>query len=227
MRPLAEHRTHRLPRRGHRAEENEDAAAGPRALRGAVRAAVADGATESAFAGVWAGALAEAWVRHGRTAGALEAARAGLAEHVAARAPSLAWYAAAKTEEGAFATLLGLEIRQDGGWRAEAVGDACLFLLREGGTLLAWPIADPEAFSNRPALLGSRTGAPEAEEAAGRWERGDRFLLATDALAAHLLRHGPAAALGLDAEAFAAFVEDARERGMKNDDVTLVEMRVA
>lgn len=224
MRLVAEHRTHRLPKRGHRADENEDAAAGPAERRGAARAAVADGATESAFAGVWAQALAEAWVKYGQMAAAVEAARSALAAHVAERTPSLAWYAAAKVEEGAFATLLGLEVRRDGGWSAEAIGDTCLFQLRGDETVLTWPFSDPDAFSNRPALLGSQIETPTPEKASGRWEAGDRFLLGTDALAAFLLRHGPAATLDLGADAFAAFVEDARERGMRNDDVTLVEI---
>src|SRR5256885_10366862 len=55
-------REFRLPRRGHRAEECEDACAGA-PERG--RFAVADGATESFQGGLWARLLVEDFVRSG------------------------------------------------------------------------------------------------------------------------------------------------------------------
>ena len=57
---VAHTRTHSLPKHGHTAEEYEDATAEPVAAGdGTVRVAVADGATESAFAGAWARTLVE------------------------------------------------------------------------------------------------------------------------------------------------------------------------
>jgi len=226
MRPLAAWRTHALPKRGHREEEYEDAAAGPVAVPGGARAAVTDGATESAFSGEWARALAEAAARL-PLAEAVEEARAAVAN---ARTPpeGLPWYAALKAEEGAHATALALTVRADGTWAAEAVGDAALLHLRGGRLLFAWPLADPAAYGSHPALLSSLADAPlpPIEAASGAWERGDRLLLATDALAAFLLAHDAAAACGHSAEMFARWVEDARGRGLRNDDVTIVELEV-
>jgi hypothetical protein len=51
---------------------------------------------------------------------------------------------------------------------------------------------------------------------------GDVLVLATDALAAHVLRTGDAGPLGPDEEGFAAWVERARGEGLRNDDVTRV-----
>ncbi|MDX1530537.1 MAG: protein phosphatase 2C domain-containing protein [Rhodothermales bacterium] len=223
---LAPTQTHALPKAGHRPEEYEDAAAGPVTRSGAVYAAVADGATESAFAGAWAQALAEAWVEEGAVDVAVRRARAAFNRRVEARTPALAWYAEAKVAEGAHATLLGVAVERDGQYRATAVGDCCLFHLREDGLHRAWPLDAPGAFSNVPALLSSRADAttPDQESTGGRVEPGDRLLLATDALAAYLLGADPTAAVGLDADAVAAFVERARRDGMKNDDVTLVEL---
>ena len=65
------------------------------------------------------------------------------------------------------------------------------------------------------------------EAAFGTWQAGDAFALTTDALAAHLLHTDPAAVLDVnDADAFAVFVADARAGGMRNDDVTLLRLRL-
>lgn len=221
-----------LPKAGSSEAEYEDAFA--RSADGVrpFRAAVADGATESAFAGVWARVLAEgAVVEDGadeKTLGAqLPAWQAQWAATIESRAEALPWYAAAKAEEGAFAALLGLSLEEDGHWQAAAVGDCCLFHLRGADVLTAWPVETPEAFGNRPALLPSRTGhaVPPVETRTGRFATGDTFLLATDALAAWTMRAGPdeARAAAEDAEAFAGTVERAREDGtLRNDDVTLL-----
>lgn len=229
---LSDVHTHWLPKDGHTADEYEDASAQPvRAPDGTIRAAVADGATESAFAGAWARTLVEEFVNADVTVPetfdeSLHRTRRVFGQRIAEHATELPWYAATKAEEGAFAAFLGLVLYPNGAWRGVAVGDCCLFQLREGEVLEAWPIDDPDAFGNRPDLLGSRLdmGHPEAEMTSAQWTPGDHFLLVSDALAAYLLRHDPAAASDLDAQAFEAFVAAAREDGMRNDDVTLVEL---
>jgi hypothetical protein len=229
---LSDARTHSLPKHGHTAEEYEDATAPPsRAPDGTVRAALADGATESAFAGAWARTLVEEFVGADVTvprtfAESIHQTRRVFGRRIAEHATDLPWYAATKAEEGAFAAFLGLVLYPNGAWRGVAVGDCCLFQIREGVTLEAWPLDDPADFGNRPDLLGSRLDVshPEAEATSAQWTPGDHFLLVSDALAAYLLAHDPAAALGLDAPAFEAFVAAAREGGMRNDDVTLLEL---
>jgi hypothetical protein len=222
MRPAT--RIHALPKHGH--ERSEDAAHGPVASGGAARLAIADGATESAYAGDWARLLVRA-ACEAPLAEAVEAARAAFVEAAAGRSAALSWYAEAKAAEGAFATILALTIEEGGRWSAEAVGDCVLFQLRGGALHLAWPITDPAEFGDRPALIASGADhpIPDILQTKGEWRRGDAFLLATDALAAFLLQHDPLAAAGLEANQFAAFITDARQRGMRNDDVTLVEVR--
>src|SRR4051812_17832075 len=118
-----------LPKRGNAENEYEDAwAADP--TRG--RFAVADGASETSFAGRWAQLLTEAFLEAERPTG-VAAWLAGPRERWEAEVMGLElpWYAELKREQGAFATLLGVGVRlpaqgRPGKWRAVAVGDSCL-----------------------------------------------------------------------------------------------------
>jgi len=229
---LSDVRTHWLPKQGHSADEYEDATAQPVvAPDGTIRAAVADGATESAFAGAWARTLVEEFVGADVTvpetfSESIHRTRRVFGGRIAEHATDLPWYAAAKAEQGAFAAFVGLVLYPNGAWRAVAVGDCCLFQIRDGEVMEAWPIADADEFGNRPDLLGSRldVSQPEAQMTSSQWGPGDRFLLVSDALAAYLLGSDPAAAVGLDASGFASLIEGARKDGLRNDDVTLVEL---
>ena len=233
------------PKAGHASDEYEDAAA-VAADAWPVRAAVADGATESAFARRWAeqvahGAVADAIATPEALHKALPAWRAAWQAEVDARADALPWYAAAKAADGAFATLLTCTLHADGTWHALSIGDCGLFQVRSGEAVIAWPLAEADAFHNRPDLLSSRptsdtSGAPDTppvqtppvQTQTGTWTPGDAFVLATDAVAAWLLRTGPDAALTLTPDAFADAVASARASGtLRNDDATLVRLHLA
>ncbi len=223
-RPLASCRALYLPRRGNAADEYEDAFTSDLA---AGRFAVADGASESSFAGLWARLLVEGFVHP--TPGWLAAARQAWAARVDGQ--PLPWYAEAKRDDGAFATFVGLVIA-DGRWHAMAVGDACLFHTRGDRLLAAFPLGRSSDFGNRPRLIGSRPPANPANEAhtegGGEWEAGDHFLLMTDALAQWFLRRHeangrPWEELNLEDTAFAEWVSERRRRGeLRNDDVTVM-----
>lgn len=226
-----------LPKRGHRPDEYEDAAVGD---GGRGRFAITDGATESAFAGDWARLLAEAFVREPaferRWDDWLPAVRTRWLEAVGAR--ELPWYLEEKLAQGAFATLLGLELSAASGgwdWRAMAVGDCCLFHVRGVETVSTFPMDDSAAFNASPELLGSRpTPAPKDHRARGKVRPGDRIVLATDALAQWLLRRDEqrrsawpellAMLQGIDADAaFKQMVDAAWEtKELRIDDVTLL-----
>jgi hypothetical protein len=228
-----------VPRRGHRAEEYEDAHA---ADAEAGRFAVADGASETSFAGQWARLLAEGFV--GAEAREPDEWVAQLRERWKGEVDELPlpWYAEAKREEGAYATFLGLELggaaeEGDGTWWAVAVGDACLFQVRDDQLLYAFPLECSGDFDNRPGLLCSRPGKDGGEQlvAEGDWLPGDVFFLMTDALACWFLREceegrypwddltGFAGETAL--EDFARRIEALREcEGLKNDDVTLIQV---
>jgi hypothetical protein len=221
--PVPHCRALTVPKRGHSANEFEDAfAADPEAGR----FAVADGASESSFAGLWARLLVDGFARP--VPGWLQAARRDWAARVDGRA--LPWYAEEKRDAGAFATLLGLVVA-DGRWHALAVGDTCLFQVRGDRLIEMFPLRRSQEFSNRPALIGSRSGGDAHVEGRGSWEPDDRFLLMTDALAHWFLRRHEAgdrpwqefSRLSSTGDAFADWVEDQRHRdGLRNDDVTLV-----
>jgi hypothetical protein len=227
----------RLAKDGHSPEEYEDAFAAAEC-----RFAVADGASEASFAGDWARLLAEGFVAaEGKPWQGLDWLRP-LRQRWAAAVDgrALPWYAETKREAGAYATLLGLALQPSAGknpgtWQALAVGDSCLFHTRGGRVLAAFPLERSTAFGSQPPLLGSRPGAqePQSEQARGRYRRGDRFLLMTDALAQWFLAEDeqgacPAEEVGgllaaADPEAaFADWVGGRRGKGLRNDDVTLL-----
>jgi hypothetical protein len=235
-------RTFALPKRGHKADEYEDAYA---AAPAAGRFAVADGASESSFAGLWARLLVEGFTRRIKQAmdGThwLECAQQHWADEVDGL--ELPWYAEEKREQGAFATFLGLSIKRGekggGRWKALAIGDSCLFQVRKDRLVAAFPLNRSADFGNQPALLGSRPGPGQARSNQqkiewGTWQPGDRLFLMTDALAQWFLRRHEtngqpwqllARRLG-DEKAHAAltaYVDELRDRdGLRNDDVTLL-----
>lgn len=220
-------------------QEYEDAAWPPRSGCVATplfRAAVADGATETSFAALWARLLVRAYCK-----GRLRSSQRGIQSlrplwlrSVADR--PLPWYAEEKVRQGAFSTLLGLTLSEHG-WEASAAGDSCLFHVRGEACLTAFPLRQSNEFSNRPVLLSSRPhgSGTDTIQGEGTWEGGDNFFLLTDALAAWALGQAeggrpPWETLGRLVqcpEGFAAFVAEERcADRMRNDDVTLLLLRV-
>jgi hypothetical protein len=226
-----------LPKRGHRPEEYEDAFAGNPA---AGRFAIADGASESAFAADWARLLVEGYVRApARGREWLGLLRARWHDELSGR--EMPWYAEIKFEEGAFATVLGVAfgtVRPEGSrrWHAWAIGDCCLFQLRQDRLLVSFPLTQVDEFGNRPDLLCSRSrpGHKTKETLArGDWHPDDRLLLMTDALAHWFLQeaaanHRPWEIVEQRAteKTFAGWIEELRDaKRLRNDDVTLIIIR--
>jgi len=160
-----------------------------------------------------------------------------------------------KARAGSGATLAGVEFTGSdpaagAGFRAWALGDSCVIQIRAGALLCSLPISDPGEFGYEPKLLMTRPGYEEKYAVAWRdWrgalEPGDWLLLATDALAEHLLRActtnplagGDAlpviladlAGLSTPAAAgrFSAYVAAQRAAGtLRNDDVALAVCRL-
>jgi hypothetical protein len=226
------------PKRGCGRAEYEDAFASD---LGARRFAVADGATESAFAGLWARALVDGFVAapHGDRCGWdgwVETAQARWQREV--NHQELPWYAEIQWQQGAFATFLGLTVGPSG-WRALAVGDSCLCHVRGNRVCEFFPLRRSAEFTASPWLLGSRDCGPEALatrelRTGGDFQGGDRLWLMTDALAHWFLRsaeagHRPWELLEplLDTAAprvsFTAWIAALRDGlQIRNDDVTLM-----
>lgn len=240
-------RTLRLPKHGNSLEEYEDASF---ADEESGRFALADGATESAYAGLWARLLVRQFVDQAGCPPAdwgawLPAAQqAFLAEVGDGPRP---WFEEQKLEQGAFATFLGLcvlppapdEPDAPGRWHALAVGDCCLFQVREETLLAAFPLERVEDFGTRPELVSSRVSAAQLRDererrASGSWQPLDRIWLMSDAAAAWFLaRHaeGGQPWRELDQMLYSAEREEEfamwvgllrQQKRMRNDDVTML-----
>ncbi|HEV8263465.1 MAG TPA: protein phosphatase 2C domain-containing protein [Gemmatimonadales bacterium] len=230
------------PKSGNSVEEYEDAWAHRQTRTPAgIRVAVADGATESSFAKLWAVLLAESYVRNELT-GAEFFARLGAArrlwrQRLAGR--PLPWFASEKAEQGAFAALVGVQIdAHTNRWTALAVGDCCLMQVDDVGKgmrlVTAFPLQTASEFTMSPYLIGSRSDGEPPNEwihiSKGSLRDGDMLLLSTDAVAAWLLkRHEDGRPLWRwlyrklsTPENFAAMVAYGRKHGLRNDDFTLV-----
>ena len=155
---------------------------------------------------------------------------------------NLNWSKQAKVDQvGAAATILTLETGPadatgERPWQACAVGDASLFWVREGRLLATFPVVAADQFGSAPLLVRSNPGfRTVAVAAAGTCRPGDRFVLATDAVAARLFKSS-AAGPGPEWGRFETITEDAwraeldtlrRANDMVNDDCTLIVLRVS
>ena len=147
------------PKSGNRPDECEDASRAVYPLRignggsAPARVVVADGASESAFARPWAQILAQSFVD--RPPDLSKFGYPGLEQWLAPGQEEwrravpwdrIPWHGEAKARSGAAATLLGLTISRIPGeprrlaWQTVAVGDSCLFLIRQDKLILSFPL---------------------------------------------------------------------------------------
>ena len=251
-------RSFRLPKSGNSPAEYEDASlvVYPQRMgasgRRTARAAMSDGASESAFAREWANVLVDAFVSRppdmcGLTEHSMSDWLASAQEEWDAGVPwdRIPWHGEAKARAGAFATLLGLTVAVRSGssqrlsWRAVAVGDSCLFVVRDDRLWLSFPLEDAAQFDNSPTLVCSNPDNvgdlwENVHRTGGDCVAGDSFILASDALACWFLDRSAEGEkpwetlLSLDASGWGTWVEEQRRAGaMRNDDTTVVIIRVA
>ncbi|GHD08633.1 hypothetical protein GCM10010334_62130 [Streptomyces finlayi] len=230
------------------AEPSEDAAAFD---LGRGRIALSDGASRALGSREWARCLVQTFVAEPPSeltdatvrAWAAAAGREWTASlEIPDDAPPYVRDAAAR---GSFATLLGIVVdpappgANSVWWRAVAVGDTCLFALRDEMVVEAFPLDSADQFGSVPDLVP--TSGPEWENSLtelrttrGSCGPGDVLLLMTDALAKWALGRAPH---GGDVWRFLSrVVPDELEntvcalwaRGeLEQDDVTLVRCRAA
>jgi hypothetical protein len=248
-----------IQKQGNSPEENEDACCPSRNREftsRALRVAISDGATEGALSRQWAQLLVRTFCKltTSRATRVIETAqhewKLFLEGYLRDRAEyrPLQWYEESMLEQGAFASLLGLQIgaRETRGgrnpWHAVAMGDSCLFQVRGEDLVAKFPMQHSNEFNSRPLLLPSNPLLFEAalknvKSESGCWHPGDSFYLATDALSAWFLsqverRQMPWHVLrDLDTteemKPFPEWVADlTRGRQMKNDDVTLLRVDI-
>ena len=150
----------------------------------------------------------------------------------------LAWYAEEKARRGAFATLLAVDFSatspsDSSSWNAVALGDSCLFHVRQNTLLRSFPLLRADEFGTTPSLISTNLNYSERSLdsltiAAGECHSGDLILMSTDALAAWLLSENERGSdywkslSCVTQDEFSSLVKRARDSGeMRNDDVTL------
>lgn len=240
-----------LPKAGNTEKEYEDAFC-PRRLDSGqeteardFRVAVADGATETSFSGLWAKQLVRAYTKGELLPGGFSACLHKLQVRWRAivNGRTLAWYAEEKARSGAAAAFLGLHLQDTGAethrgcWEALALGDCCLVQMRGERVMERFPIQHSSDFANSVFLLSSNPsqceGWPERlRTASGYWAADDRFYLMSDALAAWFMREDEGGSVPWDAlrdlgtadsPVFSEWVRELRSKGaLRNDDVTLL-----
>jgi serine/threonine protein phosphatase PrpC len=206
--------------------------------------AVADGATETSFSGLWAKQLVRAFCKGIPDGPEISINLVPLRERwqkIVSRRP-LPWYAEEKIRSGAFAAIVGLVLEDgakgQGSWKALAVGDSCLFQVRNKQVLKCFPIKKSEDFNNSPQLLSSIDGDKvRASRTKGQWLEGDTFYLMTDAVACWFMKQVevntvPARELTdlRDDEgknSFQSWLKELRDgHRLRNDDVTIVRIEI-
>jgi hypothetical protein len=235
------------PKKGSSPEEYEDAfwprTAPERILDAICSCAVADGASEASYSGHWARLLTQ---EYGKSTGA-----AGFPDMVS-RAADLwrthvenrprPWYAEQKVASGSFAALIGVTLSpgaDETRYVAHAVGDSCLFLVRDEAHFRAFPLTVSTEFSVTPFLLSTADPSISAAHVVtleGTCHAEDHLLLMTDALAQWYLseveRGGSPWLILRDLDTnegpqFSNLIATVRSEGrLRNDDVTLLRVDV-
>ena len=111
------------------------------------------------------------------------------------------WQGEAKARTSALAALLGMTVglkcSRSGAltWRAVAVGDCCLFVVRDNDLAISFPMTKAGEFYNVPSLISSNhlnnAGLwPRARQLRGECLPGDFVVLASDALGCWIRRNG-------------------------------------
>ena len=220
-------------------------------------AAIADGVSDSIFSGRWAQLLTRAVVTDRPDLQDTD----GLTEWLAKpRADwqsgidesQLAWHQKAKLRDGAFSTLLwvelavGTEVGEAGvanstdgmRLRCYSMGDCLLLVVRDGQLLSSFPMTSSAAFDTHPASLGSIAGPRDRqlrfEEIETGCQSGDLLVLCTDAVGAWALACYEAGSppdwenyWEMDEPTWLAEIIEHRVAGkMRYDDTTLLMLRI-
>ena len=202
------------------------------------KVAIADGATESSFAKEWANILAKGFAKYSFENGEIQNSLKELRQlwRSSINTANLPWYAQDKFQKGAFSAFLGVEI--DFGkklWKSVAVGDCCLFLVRNDKLIISFPFVDYESFGNNPYAISSNHSQNLDIDKhllikEHDFKQGDILILASDAIAAWFLKSCSEGKKTWDIvinrfenEDFETWLNEQRaKKEVKNDDTTLI-----
>jgi hypothetical protein len=244
-------RSFTVAKAGNAEAENEDAyLCHSSQLDGEFLLAVADGATDSLFSGIWARLLVKGIPtimasRRSRKRLSkafrrwIHALQASWVEEVSTK--SLPWYAEHKLATGAHAALIGVRVcvaETELHWEALAVGDCNVFVVEDDELRVGMPIQKAEDFGMSPFLIGTTEAANARLRDflvldAGSAGSSAEFFVMSDALAHWFLaaterKQRPwrvLRKLSSDVQ-FRRFVGRLRSRQwMRNDDTTIIMLR--
>ncbi|TVY05404.1 hypothetical protein [Paenibacillus cremeus] len=243
-----------LPKSGNHKDEYEDAFnRGTLVNKGTAyyRFAIADGASESSFADIWADLLASGYCNGKFDSTQIQKSISKLSKAWKRQlnGKALPWYAQEKLHSGAFSTLAGITFRLTDApsvaFDAVAIGDSCIAHIRSDKIIAFFPLGSIDDFHNRPVLISSNAVnnlhlTSFVKKWTGTAQAGDSFLLMTDALACWVLtRYEEDTSVikkihGLACEQdFINLVEVERQSirrdgsiYLRNDDVTLVRVNL-
>lgn len=251
-----------LPKTGNTAAEYEDAyhpLSGGEFSGDLLRFAVADGASEGMLSGQWAKILVNEFCRHDPPTLDIDALLESThpkwkkwlkhyLQHRDYQGKPVQWFEEPGFERGAFATLMGLTLRKtESGaqWEGMAIGDSCIFQIRNDKLLGGFPLKKSEEFDSRPFLIASnpisnKGIADHLRKIRGKCRVGDQFFLMTDALAywfwceieagnsawhtlSEIVHQPPAPDGESETTPFADWLQSLKdEKRIRNDDVTLL-----
>jgi len=149
---------------------------------------VTDGASESSFASDWAKMLARSYAKTPfNDIDSLSNIIRNLSSrwfsvHSRTKYP---WYVEEKINKGAFSAFLGLSLIKNS-YSAIAIGDCCLFQVRDNKLVKSFPITEVESFGNTPFLISSNLVNnnhiwDNVRTLSSSFISGDIFILASDA----------------------------------------------
>ncbi|ACT00152.1 protein phosphatase 2C domain-containing protein [Paenibacillus sp. JDR-2] len=244
-----------LPKAGNRTDEYEDASHSSTHVHKETtccRFAIADGASESSYAELWARLLVKGYClgRWGDRQIHRSVSPLSKAWQKKISGKSLPWYAQEKLSSGAFSTLAGITFRfpmdaESPAFDAIAVGDSCIFHVRGDTMIASFPLSTAGDFERRPVLISSNAvNNVQLDAFVRRWsgtaEAGDEFWLMTDALACWLLTRykEDSGVIGIIQKLagehdFNHLVHEERRRPhregyyyLRNDDVTFIRLKL-
>ena len=211
---------------------------------GRLRAAVADGATATAFSGEWADLLVREYCDRSFTnwddffIRCSAAAKRWNSEIYSKERP---WHSLMRSKTGAAAAIAGIELSiKESRWSASALGDSCIFQIRSGRVYVILPSYTSEQFDNHPRLVSTdiekNVGLASAYKfASGTFKAGDRFILATDAASESIVQanqrtdglHEWIIALAAGKESAQRFITSQRETNkIRDDDVAIIMIEI-
>jgi len=152
------------------------------------------------------------------------------------------WFEEIALQKGAFSTILGLTLHDEEDikskyWVSIAIGDSCLFQIRDDKLINCFPIDKSHLLNNRPTLLASNMLynnkiVDYLHFQRSEYQNGDHFYLMTDALSQWFLQEYETDSLPWNVlndfsvdnkKLFKKWIHKLRtEKAIRNDDVSMI-----